>query len=276
MPKKSIALATVILLIILVSIAGLGLSFFIIERIRQVKAQEAYLKAYYLSKAGVNDTLYLFRKNSYRGIVYLPKRGYFPLREVQLSSSEKFKIDGKEVDLLMVDTRRTSRFIIGWFGWKIFILHSLFLRNPTSRTPSEGRNITLDRMIISWDNNTKYKLYQINIGGRKVWGRWNNPVSSPADCNIDYTLLPQTYLQTQLFFKKKKRGGPDISWVNITFVDQEGEKSQNLKVFPGWSHFNFRITSEGSVDYPGASVRRKVEFEYNAASQTIEEYREVQ
>jgi hypothetical protein len=96
--NRGITLATAVLLIIMASVAVLGLTTFIIENITVVDTKRIRSNSQYLAQAGLHDVLYNFRSNDLTGT------GYFTLGQTNIDADNYFVIGGTEADLLMVDT----------------------------------------------------------------------------------------------------------------------------------------------------------------------------
>lgn len=248
--KQGFVLISAIILIVFVSIAVLGLSFFILEKSRKLSTQEAQLKSFYLSEAGIQEALYWFRKS-----------GSFSLGQREIVSGESFTLSGDESGLLMADPRntriRTRK--------RYYEVRDLYVNSAT-----DSIDLTITRMFAAWSDSGS-RLLQINIGGRRVW-RGN--AASPANCDIQDTSIGTQRKNVVLYFSY---GDPSQQTVGVRFVMQDATYKQ-LQVYPAPSEpeYNFTVQSTGQVVWPSFSLTAKIETEYNAATEQIVRYERLQ
>ena len=141
-------------------------------------------------------------------------------------------------------------------------LINVFIQNATN-----SRTVTIDRMIVSWQN--ARNLVEIVIDGTFVW---SGSLSSPADANLspNFTLdtLPTYYSLDYLRFDGSMAGAT----VNVQFVMTDGS-TQDVAFFPASNNFNFTVKSTGKTT--GSNVYRTFEARYNALTGKVVDYGEI-
>ena len=160
-------------------------------------------------------------------------------------------------DLLMVNTATAA---IGGGG-------NRDLLNLTIQNATNSQTITIDRMIVTWNNaNT---LTQIRINNSNVWS--GPAASSPvnADINPNFTLntTPSIYNIDRLRFSGSMLG----STISIQFIMTDGS-TRTLTVFPLSNQNNFIVNSRGRI--VNSSINRVIRAEYNALTFRIVNYAE--
>jgi len=249
--KKGITLVASIMLIVFASIAVLGITTFIIQRLTYVEANRVKTASIILAEAGVQGAIYSYRLRD------IPANGYFPLGQSNIDPDNYFVLGGEEVGLLMVDTSATS---IGGSGNRR--LQNLNIQNATN---SDG--ITITRMIVTWDIGTQ--LRRINIDG---WRAWRGRSSSPADCTVrsggfDLDSVPSDY-PVELRF----RGNMTGATITIRFFMSDGT-FKDVAAYPASNNFNFTVKSTGKVT--GSGIFRTIQADYNALTSRITNYYEI-
>ena len=241
-----------VMLIVFVSIAVLGVTTFIVQRFKQYNAEGINTSCIYLAQAGVQNALYFYRFRD------LTANGYFTLGQTNIDSNNFFVLGGTDADMLMVNTSTSA---LG--GTKNRDLLNLRMQNATG-----SRAITIDRMVVTWNN--KSKLQGIGINGSTSWA---GNLSSPANTNItDFTLntTPTIYNINFLRFNGDMTGAT----ISIQFImtDDVGS-SRSLTVFPASNNYNFTLQATGKT--AGADIYRSISADYNALTAKIINYREV-
>ncbi len=247
------------MLIVFVAIAVLGVTTFIIQRLSQNEANEIKTGCIYLAQAGAHDAIYWYR---YHDLAF-PGNGYFSLGRIDIDSDNFFVLGGTAGNLLMVNT--SSSYL--WPPWPSlpgkgnYVLRGLSMQNATN-----SKTITIERMIVTWNNNSTLK--HISIGGIRVW---SGDEPSPADCDItDFTLdtIPTIYDIDHLFFSYDM-GGATIS---IEFVMSDDTR-RALVVYPPSENYSFTVKSTGKTTR--SDIYRTVQADYNALTAKITRYDEI-
>lgn len=238
------------MLMVIVSIAVLGLSFFIIENSRNLLVKESLLKSLYLAEAGVQEAVYLHKKQR-----------YFSLgeRANPVNPGETYNLSGDEAGLLMVDTRVTNI---------LKLVNRYWVRQTYLRSAVDS-DLTLTQMIITWSNTDRLKRIRLRLKTL-----WNGNANSPFVYNGN-NAIPYQRQNLVLIFKK---GDPaTVGPVSIKFSMSDGS-SKELEVYPASQQFNFTVESQGSAeleeDLPPFTTT--IEAEYNAATSQIVDYKKIQ
>lgn len=249
---RGIALIACVMLIVFVSIAVLGVSRFIVERLSGLDANRVYINSLYLAQAGVHNALYNFRFNDRGG-----GNGYFSLGTTNIDTSNSFSITATAADLLMLNT---SAAVLGNGNSEV---RGLEIQNATN-----SQAITIDRMIVSWNNNRR--LTQIRINNSNVWtGNANGPSVNVNISNFTLNTTPTIYQVNRIRFS----GNMSAATISVQFVMTDGSTTRVFQVFPDvLNENNFTVRSTGSMT--GSSVTRRVQAEYNAISGKIVNYQE--
>jgi len=238
------------MLIVFVSIAVLGVTVFIVEKLRQFDAEQVSARCIYSAQAGIHQAIYFFRLRD------LAANGSFSLGQTNIDAGNFFTVGGTAADLLMVNTSTATT---GGSGNRDFL--NLRIQNATN-----SQTINIDRMVVTW-NNTR-SLRTIRINGSNVWT--GNAVS-PANADItNFTLntTPTIYSIDFLRFS----GGMAGATINIQFVMTDGT-SRSLTVLPASQNYNFTVKSTGKT--AGSNIYRTIQSDYNALTARIINYNEI-
>ena len=250
MRERGIVLTAFIMLMVVASIAILGVSTFVVQRLSQTSANRLQASTINLAQAGVHHAIYFFRFHDLSG------NGYFTLGQTQIDAAQKFTLGGDPANFLMVNT---SNAILA--GASNQNLQGLTLQNATNST-----NIVIDRMVVSWNN--ARKIREIRINGSLVW---TGNKASPADCNISNVVLdavPNTLPIDFIRFNNDMSGAQ----ISVQFV-MVGGSMKGAAVYPASAQFNFTVKSTGKVI--GETHYRTVEAQYNALTSTIINLKEI-
>ena len=249
MNNKGITLISAIMLIVFASIAVLGVTVFIIERLNQFGQEENNLKFISLAQAGIQEAIYNFRFRDLTG------NGYFPLGTVNIDSNQSYQLSASAADLLMVNTATAAT---GGSG-------NSDIRNLSIQNATNSNTVTIARMIISWNNSRTLRIIRINGGNR-----WTGNLSSPANANItDFTLntTPTVYAVNYLRFSGNMNGAK----ISVQFIMTDG-LSKTLEVFPASNNNKFTVDAAGKL--LGVAQNRTITADYNARTAKITVYAE--
>ena len=259
--KRGMTLVASIMLIVFVSIAVLGVTTFIIQRLSQNETNLIKTASINLAQAGIHQALYDYRFHD----IGLPN-GYFTLGQTNIPGTNYyFVIGGTPVDLLMVNTS-ASIFTGG------DTLNNVILQNATNSQP-----IILDRMVVSWNVTTPLRrLRRIRVNLPPPPGTWTTVWTgnalSPVNANItNVTLSNITPINTypiRLIFNSS--GG--INDVDINFV-MIGLSQKSVDVYVASPQFNFTVKATGKTT--SSNIYRTIQAEYNAATSRIIDYEEI-
>ncbi len=241
------------MLIVFVAIAVSGVTFFIIQRLSSSVQDEVAMRCIYVATAGVHNALYWFRYHD------LSDNGYFSLGETNIDANNFFVVGANAADLLMVNTSASSLTpTSGPSGQRYRNLVGLTIQ---SATDSQGPPVTIDRMIVSWDNSRK--LQTIRINGNTLW---TGNASTPANCNIsDFQLdddNPDIFNIDYLNFNGSMNGAS----ISITFQMTDGS-NKSVTVYPASANNVFTLKSTGKAT--GSNIYRTVQVDYNALTGKI-------
>jgi len=251
MNKKGIVLLASIMLIVFASVAILSVTTFIIQRIAQEQVYQLRVKCIYLSQAGVHNAIYWYRYND------LSANGCFSLGKTNIDANNFFVLGATDADLLMVNTSNSS---IGGVGNRDLL--GLTMQNATN-----SKTITIDRVIVTWNNAAQ--LQQIRINGTNVFTGGN--LSSPANVNISNFQLnttPTIYNINRIRFNGSMIG----TTISIQFVMTDGS-GKGLAVYPASSDYSFTVKSTGKT--VGSNIYRSIQADYNALTGKITNYNEI-
>lgn len=243
------------MLIIFASIAVFGVTSFIVQRLSQTQTNRLLTKTIYLAQSGIQSAIYSYRFRDISG------NGYFLLGQTNIDADNFFVLGALDADLLMVDTRTSQ--ISGSGGYPNAELRGLRIQNAT-----KSKTITIDRMIVTWNN--AQRLNVIRINGSNRWSK-NPGFSSPADCDIvNFTLntTPSSYAINYLRFSGNMTGAS----ITIQFVMTDGS-SETLPVYPASQIYNFSVNSMGQTS--ASNIFRTIKAEYNTVTARIESYNEI-
>ena len=257
MNTKGITLIASVMLIAFASITVLGMTVFIVQRLSQNEANQITTRCVYLAQAGIHKAVYDYRYND------LSADGYFSLGQSNIDADNYFVSGGTDGDLLMVNTSITAldppppakrkdiyKSLIG-----------LTMQNATN-----SKAITIDRMVVTWDNSKR--LSEIWINGLRVW---QGNSKSPADCNItNFTLdtTPTVYGIDYLYFSGDMSG----TTISIEFVMTDGSM-RSLLVYPASQNYSFTVKSTGKTS--DSVIYRTIQADFNALTSNITNYYEI-
>ena len=245
---KGITLLAALLLIIFVAVSVFGVSIFVVESLSQNFTKQAQLKTADLAEAGLHHSLYFFRFRDASG------NGYFTTGQTNLDVNNFFILSANMGDLLMVNTATAA------LGGGNADLTNLRIQNATN-----SKTITIDRMIVTWNN--ARLLNQIRINGSNVW---TGNLASPANANItNFTLntTPTIYNVNRLRFSGSMVGAT----ISVQFIMTDAS-TRTLTVFPLSNANNFIVNSNGRI--ANFSINRLIRAEYNSLTGRIVDYEE--
>ena len=251
--KKGFILIASVILIVFAAIVIIGTTTFIVQRLSQNQAYQLRSKCIYLAQAGIHDALYWYR---YRDI---SANGYFSLGKTNLDANNFFVLGANAVELLMVNTNG-SYLYPPTGNTKYRYLYGLTIQNATN-----SKTITIDRMVVTWNNSRRLSTIRINGSNR-----WTGTARSPADCDIsNFTLntTPSIYNIDYLQFDNNMSGAT----ISIQFVMSDSS-TKTLTVFPPSQNYSFTINSTGKTT--GSNIYRTVKATYNALTAKVTTYDE--
>lgn len=255
--SKGIVLIATVILIAFASVAVLGVTAFVVQRFGQYNADQINTRCVYLAQAGVQNAVYSYRFRD------LTANGRFSLGQTNIDSNNFFVLGATAADLLMVNTSASVLApATGQINQRYRNLRGLDIQNATN-----SKTITIDRMVISW-NNTR-RLQGISIGGSNVW---TGNASSPTDVNItNFTLntVPRIYPINTIRFNGNMTGAT----ITIQFIMSDGSSGKTITVFPASSNYNFIVKATGKTT--SAGIYRTIQAEYNALTGRIINYSEI-
>jgi hypothetical protein len=240
------------MLIVFVAISVSGVTFFIIQRLSSSAQDEISTQCVYLAQSGVHNALYWFRYHD------LSANGYFSLGQTNIDANNFFVIGANAADLLMANTNaaRLSP-TSGPQGQRRRNLIGLTIQNATN---SPAPPVTVDRMIVTWNNSRR--LQTIRINGNTLW---SGNASTPANCNItNFTLntTPSIYNINYLNFNGDMNG----TSISITF-QMIDSSSKTVAVYPASANSVFTLKSTGKTT--GSNMYRTTQIDYNALTGKI-------
>ncbi len=244
-------LATAVILIVVTSIAVLGVTTFIIQRLSQAETKRISAKAVYLAQAGIHHAIYSYRSRD------IAANGYIGLGRTDLDANDHFLLSATPANLLMVDTTQAaltndSRRLSG-----------LLIQNATN-----SNTITIDRMIVDWPPNGN-RLKEIWINNGRLFLNTQG-LAPPADANINnFTLdtIPTKYPLNYFIFSGSMAG---VSQIDVQFVMSDGSV-QTQQLYPASNSFRFSVQATGQTK--GSGLSRTIRAQYNANTGTIEDFR---
>jgi hypothetical protein len=254
--KNGFILVASVILIVFVAIVIIGTTIFIVQRLSQNQAYQVKSKAIYLAQAGIQNAIYWYR---YRDI---SANGYFSLGRTNLDANNFFVLGANAAELLMVNTN--GSYLYPTSGSTRFrYLYGLTIQNATN-----SKTITIDRMIVTWNNTRRLRVIRINGSNR-----WTGTLSSPADCNItNWTLntTPSIYNINYLQFDGIMTGAT----ISTQFVMTDAS-TKTLTVFsvPASQNNSFTVNSTGKTI--GSNIYRTAQATYNALTAKVTKYDEI-
>ncbi len=253
--RRGIVLIAAVMLVVFASIAVLGVTTFIVQRLSQNQTNILRAKCLYLAQAGYNYAIYYYRAN-----------GTFPSGQVSIDANNYFVLNvtstGTQAEALLVDPSAS------------YLANSnKDVRGVTIRNTS-GTAIAIDRIIVTWSLATGRSLRQIRIQTTT----YNFNLSSPADADLspDFSLSPGTTYSIQRF-RFNRSMLQRIIWAQ--FVMADGSMTENIRIYPsspaqGGSGGNiFTIKSTGKTT--GSNIYRSVQATFNTTTGKITEYHEI-
>lgn len=246
------------MLIVFVSIAVLGISTFIIQRLSQNETKAILTRCIYLAQAGIHRAIYDYRRRDQGG------NGYFSLGQTNIDANNYFILSANAGQLLMVNTSAAA---LGPTGGPVANRFRRLL-NLTMQKATNSQNISIDRMIVTWNN--ARLLHQIRIRGSTVWDSPPplNDLPSPADVNINNVNLNNTNTVriNWLEFNGNMTTVPTIPpasplTITIQFIMTDGS-SRTVTGYPASNNFNFSVDASGGVT--GSNMQRTMRVDYNA------------
>lgn len=335
MNKKGITLITSIMLIVFASIAVVGTTVFIVQRLSLNEINLLRAKTLYLAQAGINGAVFSYRFRDLSG------NGYFPLGQYNIDANNYFVLGADAADLLMVDTSNSQvgggadcdaqrqacedacdAFWSACYGQCDATYDACVAGCPPGRLGrrcrmdcqrdrdrncypacddnrdlcygvcaddyqtclagsgsdreltqvyihnlTNSQTITIDRMIVDWDNNRR--LRGITIGSQPEILTGN--ASHPADIDIpDFTLdtVPSSY-HVRLRFS----GSMINATIDIQFVMTDNE-TRSVRAYPqNDDSLYFTLRSTGKT--VGSNIFRTIQATYDAPTSTITDYHEI-
>lgn len=250
MNRKGIALIASIMLIVFASIAVLGVTTFIIQRLNLFEAKRINTSSIYLAQAGINQAVYKYRFND------IAANGYFSLGKTNIDADNFFVLGGSDSDFLMVKTSTSD----------LQNPNKTDLINLTLQNAVNSRNIVIDRMVVTWDKPRNLRIIRINNSNV-----WNGDASSPVNANItNFTLntTPTIYSINYLRFSGNMSGAN----ISIQFIMTDGS-TKTVAVYPASNKYLFTVKSTGkTVD---SNIYRTIQADYNALTSKITDYEEI-
>lgn len=145
-------------------------------------------------------------------------------------------------------------------------LIDIYLQNATN-----SKTITIDRMIVTWQNTQN--LVEIMINGTIVWsGSLPSPADADLNPNFPFNAVPTNptkYLMDYLKFSGNMSGVA----TSVQFVMTDGSMTENIPVFPASNNFNFTVKSTGKTT--GPNLYKTLEARYNALTGKVIDYGEI-
>ena len=249
MNKRGIVLVASIMLIVFVSIAVLGITVFITQRLTYADAQRTSAENIYSAQAGIQKALYDFRFRDLSG------EGYITLGQTNIDAGNYFVICATAADLLMTNISGT------------FIQNNKkFLENFLLRNATNSQTITIDRIIVTWNVGT-VRITDIRLNNGFVW---SGNLTSPATCDIsNFTLASnQTiYSNNQIRFN----GDVSTATISVRFIMTDGS-TRDVNMFPASNNNNFIVNATGKRTASG--MFQTARAEYNPLTGRVLDYEE--
>jgi len=249
------------MLIVFVSIAVLGVTAFIIQRLLENTSNQTNTQCIYLAQAGIHDAIYWYRFRDSP-----PGNGYFSLGQTNIDANNFFVLGGTASDLLMVDTSGSSIGpLTGPPGQRYRQLLGLNIQNATN-----SKAITIDRMLVTWDNSKK--LRTIRIHGSDVW---TGNDSSPYNADIEDFTLDTVLPACSIDYLEFNGDMSDVTIISIEFRMTDGT-SKTLTVYSvpvPPQNYSFTVKATGKTT--GSGIYRTIQADYNALTGKITNYYEI-
>ncbi|MFH1360208.1 MAG: hypothetical protein ABIJ41_04125 [Candidatus Omnitrophota bacterium] len=255
--KKGITLVASVMLLVFASIAVLGVTTFIVQRLALDEVKLIQAKTIYLAQAGLNQAIYDYRINGFikYGQIYIDANHFFVLGGSSAG--------GSTADSLMVDTSRMN------FSSNRRDLDDILIRNANALP------ITIDRMIITWSDFVPpaSRLQRIRIGNSWVW---SGNLASPADANIsNFSLTAPTVYPIKLRFDNTTGMNDPNNIITIRFIMTDGSTKDVIVWPPPPSGSNFTLTIKSMGRTELSKIFRTIEAQYNISTGIITDYHEI-
>ncbi|MBL7151289.1 MAG: hypothetical protein ISS89_01685 [Candidatus Omnitrophica bacterium] len=197
MNKKGIALIAAIMLIIFTSIAVLGVSTFIVQRLQQNEVESRRIRAIYLAQAGIHRAIHDYRSG-----------GAVTLGQTTVAAGRTFSLGGNETDLFLADAESVK------------VKQESLEIDVKDVTSSE--DLTIDRITISWSAaSADEKLIEIQISGTSVWSNPSGITSGTQADITDYLLDTTDFKTVEFTFEGPAGGGKGKGKPTIDMRDKE-------------------------------------------------------
>jgi hypothetical protein len=242
--KKGLTLIASIMLIVFASIAVLGVTTFIVERLRQYNVDQLGAKCIYLAQAGINNAVYFFRLHD------ATANGYFTLGQTNINPQNSFILGASAADALMVNTSVSA---LGGTGNRD--LMGLTIQNAVN-----SQAITIDRMVVTWNSSRTLTIIRVN-GSNKWTGNSSSPINADIT-NFALNTTPTIYTVNYLRFSGNMVG----TTISIQFIMTDGS-SKTLTVFPASQNNNFTVKASGQTS--NSNIYRTMQAVYNAITAKI-------
>jgi hypothetical protein len=248
--NRGITLIASVLLVVFVSLAVLGVTTFIVQRLLEFNAKRISSSCIYLAQAGMNQALYDFRFHD------LTANGYYSLGQTNISTDEYFVIGGTAADLLMVNTSQAA-----------LSSNNRQLLNLTIQNVTNSKTLRIDRMVVTWNNSRR--LTRIVINGSLLWsGSARSPVDADINPNFTLNTTPTIYPINELRFGASVAG----TTISIQFILSDGS-TKTVTVYPASNNYNCTVKATGKVT--GSNAYRTIEAVYNVRTSRIIQYDEI-
>jgi len=248
--KNGMVLAAAVMLIIVAAVVVLGVTTFVVERLRQLEANQQETEAVYLAQAGIEAAVYNYRFRRQTG------NGYFTLGQNFLEANRYYVLGGSDADLVMVDTSAAI------LSSNNRTLSGLVMQNATNT-----RALTLDRMTVTWNNSRRLSRIRINNG--TVW-------SGNAASGVNALIRPQAVMDavpTQDNIDELRFSGSMVgATVDVRFIMTDGS-FKDVRVYPASNNFNFTVSATGQRT--GSTIYRTARAVYNALTSKIIQHEDI-
>ncbi len=251
--QRGMSLVASVMLIVFVSIAVLGVSVFIYQRLSQNETKSISARCLYLAQAGLHRAIYDFRFHDLAPNNPPDNNGYFTLGQTDIDANNAFTLTATEGNLLMVNTA-TAVLLPAVNPGRRTRLQNLTLQNATN---SQG--ITITGLTVTWSGvPASRRLLEVNINTVQLWfGSVSSGV--PINLNPDFALdmAPSIYPITFLRFNTDM--GNAIITVQFTMLDGS---ARTVTVYPQSNNNIFTVLSTGATT--GSNMRKIIRVDYNA------------
>jgi hypothetical protein len=140
---------------------------------------------------------------------------------------------------------------------------TVYLQNAT-----DSQSITIDRMIVSWDNASL--LQQVVINGQLLWSG-SSATTADADLSPNFTLDSSQTVYT-LDFLQYSATMADATTAIIEFVMSDGS-SKGVTIYPTSNHNDFTVKATGKTAQP--AVYRTIAATYNPTTGEVIDVEEI-